>query len=331
MGLLSDLAAKTIHNEQQYLRECQLLVSDNQSNALDLSNLRIKFSVKRSDVMTPNTADIRVYNVETETALYLYTQLNPGRGKDGVLINKGKVLLQAGYKSNFGGIFQGNIKQILIGRESATDTYVDIVAGDGESAYNFAVVNTTLSAGSTQGDQVTAAAGAMAPHGVTKGHIGDMPLNQLPRGKVLYGNARNYLRDIAQTTKKTWSIQDGKITFVPITSYLPGERVVLNSKTGLIGSPQQTNTGLNVKCLINPLIRVGGLIDISEASVEEFKLNLNVPGSPSNNPSPLTADGVYYVMVIEYSGDTRGTDWYCTMVCMFQNPSSNPLNSVQAG
>lgn len=329
--LTTQLLNQSTHSERQYLRECKLLVSDNKQNALDLSQLRIKFSVKRSDTMTPNAADIRVYNVEKQTALYLYTQLNPSRGKDGLLINKGKVTLQAGYTSNFGVIFQGNIKQILIGRESATDTYVDIIAGDGDSAYNFAVVNTTLAAGSTQNDQVKASAASMAPHGVTEGHIGIMPINQLPRGKVMYGNARNYLRDVATTTQKTWSIQDGKITFVPITSYLPGERVILNSKTGLIGSPQQTNTGVNVKCLINPLIRVGGLIDIDEASVEEFKLNLNVPGSPSNNPSPLTADGSYYVMVIEYSGDTRGVDWYCTMVCMFEKPSANPLNSVQAG
>ena len=36
--------------------------------------------------------------------------------------------------------------------------------------------------------------------------------------------------------------------------------VVLNSDTGLVGMPQQTiGGGVNVKCLINPNIRLNGL------------------------------------------------------------------------
>jgi len=98
---------------------------------------------------------------------------------------RGKVILQAGYESNYGVIFQGNIKQVLLGRESATDTYVDLVCGDGDRAYNYAVVNTTLAKGSTPLDQVNAAAQTTSPMGVTLGHIGDFPATKLPRGKVL--------------------------------------------------------------------------------------------------------------------------------------------------
>lgn len=303
---------------QQYLRTCQLFVSGNNLDGLDLSALRIKFSVKRSDTMTPNVADIRVYNLEEETALRIRKEFT-------------KVLLQAGYEGNYGVIFQGNIKQVILGRESATDTFIDIIAGDGDRAYNFAVVNTTIRKGATAADQVSAAVGAMSEKGVTAGHLGEMPTTALPRGKAMYGNARSYLRDVGQTTQSSWSIQDEKVTFVKKKAYLPGERVVLTSKTGMIGTPQQTNEGVNVKCLLNPMLKIASRIQIDNASIARFKINLSVPNSAANIPAPLTADGVYYVLVVEHTGDTRGVEWYSSLVCLNIDVTTNPINSVQVG
>ncbi|MGC8165472.1 hypothetical protein ACP3WT_28400, partial [Salmonella enterica] len=58
-----------------------------------------------------------------------------------------RIVLQAGYAGNYGIIFDGSVKQVRRGRENQTDTYLDITAADGDSAYNFAVVNTSLAAG----------------------------------------------------------------------------------------------------------------------------------------------------------------------------------------
>lgn len=307
-----------LDESQQYGRTCKLIVSGNDGTGLDLSELRIKFVVKRSDTMTPNVADIRVYNLEEQTAIRIRKEFT-------------KVTLQAGYQGNYGVIFQGNIKQVIVGRESATDTFIDIVAGDGDRAYNFAVVNATIAKGSTQTDQVNAAIGAMTPKGVTAGHLSDMPTSQLPRGKAMFGNARNYLRDAAQTTQSSWSIQDEKVTFVAKKAYLPGERVVLTSKTGMVGTPQQTNEGVNVKCLLNPNIKIASRIQIDNASIARFKINLAVPNSAANIPAPLTADGVYYVLVVEHAGDTRGVEWYSSLICLNIDVTTNPINSVQVG
>lgn len=305
-----------MNGAQQYLRAFSLVVFGTDLNGLDLSELRCKFVVKRSDTMTPNVADIRVYNLEEKTAIRIQQEFK-------------RVILQAGYEGNYGVIFQGNIKQVIIGRESATDTFIDIVAGDGDRAYNFAIVNATVAAGGTQADQVQAAIGAMGPKGVTAGHLGDFPPEKLPRGKVMYGNARNYLLNSAQTTDKTWSIQDEKVTFVSKKSYLPGERVVLTSKTGMIGTPQQTNEGVNAKCLLNPMLKIGGRVEIDNKSIERLKINLTVPNSPANIPAPLTADGVYYLLVVEHQGDTRGVEWYSSLICLNVDVTSNPINSVQ--
>ncbi len=303
---------------QQYLRTCKLIVSGSNSKGLDLSALRIKFVVKRSDTMTPNVADIRVYNLEEQTALRIRKEFT-------------QVILEAGYEGNSGVIFKGNIKQVILGRESATDTFIDIIAGDGDRAYNFAIVNSTLAKGSTQMDQINAAVSSMSAKGVTAGHLGETPNEKLPRGKVMYGNARNYLRDAAQTSQSSWSIQDEKVTFVKKKAYLPGERVVLTSKTGMIGTPEQTNEGVNVKCLLNPNLKIASRVEIDNKSIQQFKINLSVPNSAANIPAPLTADGVYYVLVVEHEGDTRGIAWYSKLICLNIDVTTNPINSVQVG
>lgn len=311
---------------QQYLRKCTCIVSGTNLNGLDLSNLRIKFSVKQSDSQNPNTADIRVYNVSQETALSMLVNLNPPAGVN--TRTPGQVILQAGYQSNFGVIFQGNVKQIILGRESATDDFVDIVAGDGHLAYNYAIVNANLVAGSNQMTQLNTAANSMSSYGTTLGSIGPVQLNRLIRGKALFGNARNYLRAVAQNTNQTWSIQNQQITFIPKTGYKPGTAVVLTSKTGLIGTPQQTNEGINIKCLLNPNIQVGGRVNIAQATVSNFKINQTNINSPANIAPPLNADGNYYVLCLAQEGDTRGTEWYTSIIGINQSVSSNPYNSV---
>lgn len=266
--------------------------------------------------MTPNSAEIRVYNLEENTAKRIRKEFT-------------QVILQGGYQGNYGVIFQGNIKQVILGRENSTDTFIDIVAGDGDNAYNFAVVNTTLRKGSTPMDQVSQAMAPMATMGVGSGFIDADTTSKLPRGKVMYGNSREYLRSVAQSQASSWSIQDQKINFTKLRTYLPGQVVVLTSKTGMIGTPQQTNEGLNVKCLMNPFLRISGRIKVDNSAIELFKINLSVPGSPANTPPPINADGIYYILVVNHVGDNRGLDWYSDLTCLSIDVTSNPLNSVQ--
>lgn len=318
---------------EQYLRKCTLIVQNRELVGLDLSQLQIKFSVKRSDTMTPNTADIYVYNLAPDEALRIKKEFT-------------QVTLQAGYEANYGVIFKGNIKQVIIGRESATTSFINIIAGDGDRAYNYAIVNRTIAAGASQQDQVNASLGSMAAKGVGQGHMIEFGTVQLPRGKVMYGNANEYLRSAAETSQSTWSIQDEKVFFVSKRAYLPGEAVRISAETGMIGYPQQTNEGVNVKTLLNPSIQVMGRINLVQSDILEQKLNLNQIAAVSANsrndnerqravnaliPRRLNADGMYYVLVMEHIGDTRGQEWYTSMVCLDIDVTSNPFNSVEIG
>jgi hypothetical protein len=306
------------HESEIYNRVCKLLIVDKNNNAMDLSDLRIKFSIKHSGVLTPNVAEIQVYNLSEATAKQL-----------SVTKEFNRIILQAGYIGNYGIIFQGNIKQVLIGRESGQDTFVTFLAGDGDRAYNYAIVNATVAAGSTQTDQLSQITSAFNAKGVNTGYMTDLPVAKLPRGKVMYGEAKKYLRKLSTTSDMTAFIQDEALVFIPKKAYLKYEQVILTSKTGMIGTPQQTTEGINVKSMLSPLYKIGGLVKLDNKSIEKFKINFSVPGSPANIPASISADGVYYILISEFEGDTRGQPWYSNLVCLNQDPSSSVFNSVQ--
>lgn len=303
-------------SQLQYLRKINLIVAGASGDGLDLSPMRIVFKTKKSDAQTPNTAEIRVYNLAPETAKKIRQEFKT-------------ITLQAGYEANHGVIFTGNIKQVRFGRESGTDTYIDIAAGDGDDAYNFAVVNTTLAAGAKQSDQIAAAGTAMSGKGVGLGYVAETGPAALPRGKVMYGMARDYLRQSAEASSTSWSVQDGKLQIVSLTGTLPNQAVLLNSKTGLVGTPEQTNDGIKARCLLNPLLKIGGKVQIDEKDVAEAKLPDTEKDSTANKPADISSDGVYRVLTIEHSGDTRGNDWYSDIVCLDVDATAPPGKQVK--
>ena len=85
--------------------------------------------------------------------------------------------------------------------------------------------------------------------------------------------------------------------------------------------------GVNVRALINPNIRVNGLIQLDQASVYRTALsnndismaggqitdqntdgNITLSGTTAQ-PASIATDGVYIVRGIMYTGDTRGQAW----------------------
>lgn len=284
----------------QYGRVCSLTVGDPKGEGLDLSDLRIRFGIINGDVQTPKTASIRVYNLAPETAKRVRREFT-------------QVVLQAGYAGAAGVIFSGQIKQVRIGRENATDTFIDILAADGDTAYNQAFVSKTLSAGWTPSDWRKAALDAMAPFGITPGQMAPLPDVKAPRAITIYGMARDVLRTICETYGMTWSIVLGQLQMLPIDGVLGGPLIELTSETGLVGLPQQTLDGIMVKCLINPRIRPGCEIVLDNNGIQEAAISTNIQYKDTRPDKDV--DGNYKVWAVAINGDTRGNEWYMDLVC----------------
>ncbi len=287
----------------QFLRRCNVIVSTNAGQGLDLSALRIKFAIKKTDGQTPNTADIAIYNISQDVAARIRKEYTA-------------IAIQAGYESNFGIVFAGTIKQVRSGREQGTESFLLISASDGDVAYNGATVSATLSAGATQLDQVAVAAQATAAMGTSLGVMVPDSGTRLPRGKVLYGMARDYLRHSAKALGASWSIQNGKIQFVALTGVLPTQMVVLNSKTGMVGTPEQTADGIKIRCLLNPLLQIGGKVSINQHDIAEAALPDTPKEAAVNKPVTIQHDGIYRILTLDVAGDTHGTDWYTDALCL---------------
>lgn len=313
---------------QQFLRRVSLVVSAPGGPGLDLSELHMKFVVKRGDIQTPNSMDIRIYNPSDQTVKALLQGNLRGTQPAGVIVPHSPefsiITLQAGYQNaQFGLVFQGTIIQCRFGRENQADTYVDIRAADGDEAYNYAVINQSLAVGYNSPTQQLAA--ITAAMGVPGGYIGPMTSIQLPRGKVFWGMARDAARDHAKTQNSNWSLQDGQYQLVPLTTYVPGDIVVLNSATGMINWPEQTANGIHIKCLLNASIRIGRVVQIDNSSILNFQFPLDQPSQSSLGFVPRKdADGFYVVWVAEFTGDTRGQEWYTDLVCLRANPQEVP-------
>jgi hypothetical protein len=294
---------------QQYPRKFSVIVATEKGPGFEFSDFRCKFHVRRGDYQTPNSCDLRIYNLSTHTQ-------NKIAGQEFTQIS-----VKAGYPGNYGLIFQGSIKQFRKGRIDQKDSYVDITAADGDEAYHYAMISATAPAGSKPGSIADIIFNAMKLHGVTRGYQPEFSQNGCVRGKVLYGRARNEARQFAWDQDCKWSIQDGALTFIPFTSYMPGPVTLISPSTGMIGVPEQTQQGLQIRVLLNPNIKVGQLIKLDSSNINQFRLGLDIT-SPVTNPrlvnsvGKINADGLYYVMVANHVGDSRGNDWYTDMTCL---------------
>lgn len=316
----------------QWLRRCSLIVSDASGSGLDLSNLRIKFRTEQADLSQgrPGTAVITVYNLAATTLAKV--------------LEFSQVTLQAGYQppGKFGIIFKGTIKQFERGHESPTDSYLTLFCSDTDAAW-FAITNKTLAPGYTAQDELNAHVDAMKPSGASLGYNGlaggTGGLPQGLRGKLVLGPATGGLDQLGQTNQFTWVVVNGKVQVIPLTSYLPGAAVVLNSQSGLVGWPVNNLQGVEATCLLNPAIRLQGLVQIAEKDVNQIgpAKGSGIPGFPNavqgfpgsgsqEFVAMIAADGFYRAMVIEHEGDTRGNSWY-TYLTLLAADLSAPAGS----
>lgn len=304
-------------------RKLQFRVTDDGGVGLDLSAFRVTFKTFQNDAATPNTLVATIYNLKDDTSNRIGGEFK-------------NVSLSAGYEgSSYGQIFMGNIKWVERGKEKNTDKYLRIWAGDGDQAYNWTACNRSLAAGTTAKDVMDYLTGEMAKKGVAKASdvdhfVGLIPPVALSRGKVLMGMARDHLTDWSTKNGFRWSTQNGQLTLIPIGGYRPGEAVVLSSTTGLVGMPRADQGGVQARCLLNPKIRIGGLIQLARDDINT--LTTNQTGLKYNDvqiSAATTWAGTYRVLVAEHEGDTRGQPWCTDITALAVDLSApNPMKSA---
>lgn len=283
----------------QYLRKANLTVG-NATKGIDLSQMHFVFNVRHADVENPQTASVRVYNLSIATIQAIQTG------------EFSRLILQAGYQEGaYGILFDGDIVQARIGRESPVDTYVDFLAAEGYEAHS-AVINQTVAAGGDMSDNANAASAAMgAP---MQSYAFDKSF-RLPRGQALYGMARDVLHNAMAISGQSYFYDQGKIITLPLQGFRDGVVSVVSASTGMIGWPIQTQAGIEVRTLLNPAFEVGGRIQLKNESIQVAAFTTSNQGSAQNGNAPgLDPSGVYRILTLDHTGNTRGNDWYTSII-----------------
>ena len=200
-----------------------------------------------------------------------------------------KVALSVGY-GELRQIYAGDITKTRIQREGL-DFVLTLECSDGHQAYTQSRAKTTLKAGATDKQIVEELQKTMPK--VQTGAIDIPNQRKLPRGRVLNGNSRDILTKIARNNKADWSIQDGSLIFLPKDKVLSDDAVLISQDTGMINAPEQTDEGLELTCLLNPALQIGGLVKV-ESIIEYF-------------------NGEYKIVKLAHSGDGIGGDWHSKM------------------
>ncbi len=308
----------------QWLRNIQVRVGTAAGNAIDLSEMHIRFMVRNATVSTLKRAEITIYNLSPATAKQIQNEFTV-------------VTLSVGYGDGLAQIFSGEIAIIKQGAENPADSFLYILAQDTDAAVNSGIINGTLAAGWTQQIAFSRIAKEWASAGVQIGYNPPLPATAAPRGKVLFGMTRDAMDGVAQASWMDWYIEDGQLNMLSPLAVLPGAPIKINSHTGMLGIPVQTVQGLEIRTPLSPRIRVGRLIQVDNAEVVQQRLVSRQFDMVQQQflPSPA-ADGLYRVGCVTHAGDTRGEEWYSEAICTdvvgsLPNVSSPALQGVGIG
>ncbi len=284
-------------------RKYKVIVSTKGTSGIDITGLRAVFTIEKSMSAEPNRSTIQIYNLSPETQNFILSEAK-------------RILIEAGYDNSeqYGLIFDGDIVKAIRRAAQSIDKVTEVIAQDGDMFLNSGFISVSYSAGQTTQSVLSQMQG-IADDDMTLGSVSnDLKGTKLARGKAMFGQPKDYASMLAKSEGALFYVNDRKINLVKPGDLPYGQIVDLSPSSGLIGTPEQNDSTVSGKCLLNPLLNVNKLIHISNEYVQET----NEIGKAS------LSSGVYKIIKLKHTGDTLGNDWYTEFDAVAQ-PGTVPL------
>lgn len=238
---------------RRFLRNVRVTVGDDE-NALRVEDLLIKFRLRREATDTPAEGFISIYNL---------TPANEQRIRErGV-----RVRLEAGYGGRYALLFDGDIRRVERIREPV-DRGVKIAVGGNVAKHRRAVSNRTYEGATGVRTIFEDAALTMA---LDVGPLDLIPADAvLPEGFAFQGPTRALLSALLQPFDLRWYEDNGviRITKQGFSTDDRPEGVLVNQRSGMIGSPTVTDDGIRVKSLLDARLRLDTRIRVESELVD---------------------------------------------------------------
>jgi len=251
-------------------------------STIEITELTMLFNVVKTLKPEPNKAELTIYN------------LNPSNRSKLEQMVQAPVQIEAGYQEGMSVLFLGDLRTAITIHQGP-DYITKLSSGDGERAVKTARVNVSLKKGSASADKVLEAVAKSL--GVGDGNL-KQALNVIKaagladlfsEGTVIFGSAFREMNELCKSLGLSWSIQGGKLQILELKKALEGQAIKISERTGLIGSPTVDNKGvLTCQTLLIPDVFPGRLMTLESERIQ----------------------GQYRIESCQYTGDTRGQDWY---------------------
>jgi hypothetical protein len=248
-------------------RRYQLQVGTESGSTLTVElPFTIEFDITRNTLTSANVCQVRIYNLSQRNRNQLrrnvtdYGDYRP-------------ITLKAGYGDNLATIFTGNVTQAWSVREGV-NFITQIECFDGGFAFVNGKTNAQFPANTSQRDVIRTLASSL-PY-VKLGAIGDYP-GSLSRGNSYSGNTTDILREL---TGGGFFIDNGKANALNTDEYIEtvSPPLVINSKSGLLGTPVLEKSIVRFDMLFEPSLNVGYRIKLESLTEVNFNADSNFNG-----------------------------------------------------
>ncbi len=207
----------------------------------------IEFDIIRNTLSSANVCQMRIYNLSPlkrnqlrfnvyEFATFLGAEL------------------KAGYGNNLATIFKGNVTQAWSVREG-TNFITQLESYDGGFAFTNARTDVVFPSGTQHKEAIKAVASTLQKQHIETGVIGDYT-GKLSRGNSHSGNTMDVMNDM---TNGGTFIDNGKVNALKNNEYIANEggTILVNAKSGLLGTPVLENNLIRFDMLFEPSLNVG--------------------------------------------------------------------------
>lgn len=220
----------------------------------------IEFDITRNTLSSANVCQVRIYNLsETNRAKIRYNSFDYGTPDT-------NITLLAGYGKNLAVIFTGNITQAWSVREGVNFiTQIECFAGG--FAFVNSKTNKNVAAGTSLMSTIKNIMGDLV--GITVGSIGPSYSGSATRGNTYSGNTNEILN---QLTGGGFFIDNGKAYALANNEFIESfsSPLVINSASGLLGTPTREQTLIRFDMLFEPSLNVGTQVELRSATNNTF-------------------------------------------------------------
>ena len=203
----------------------------------------VEFDINRDMGAQANTGNFKITNLGSQTRKRIFQDIFS-------LSVDRKVIFEAGYNGKLTTLFVGTLKTAYSSR-SSTEIITELNCWDeGFGAMTTAFINKTYSAGWTQKDIITAQMKSLSTnHNLQMGQVGEFDTNKNPRGVSLIGNSFAVLN---KTADGFVFVDNNTIHALQTHEVIDALVPVINSATGLLGTPKRQDAKLTAECIFEP-------------------------------------------------------------------------------